>query len=88
MTLATLVLEYGAAGPGSISKLAGWSRPDLSVILKVGLAHAGVFGGIEETAKIKAELVQHTSKHVVLNFDDPIVRDYRPGRGKFLRFRL
>jgi UDP-N-acetylmuramoyl-tripeptide--D-alanyl-D-alanine ligase len=76
-----LVLEYGAAGPGSISKLAEWSKPDLSVILKVGLAHAGVFGGIEETAKIKAELVQHTSKHVVLNFDDPIVRDYRPAAG-------
>jgi UDP-N-acetylmuramoyl-tripeptide--D-alanyl-D-alanine ligase len=76
-----LVLEYGAAGPGSISKLAEWSKPDFSVILKVGLAHAGVFGGIEETAKIKAELVQHTSKHVVLNFDDPIVRDYRPAAG-------
>jgi len=73
-----LILEYGAAGPGSISKLANWSKPDLSVILKVGLAHAGVFGGIEQTAIIKAELVQHTTKHVVLNFDDPIVRDYRP----------
>ena len=73
-----LILEYGAAGPGSISKLANWSKPDLSVILKVGLAHAGVFGGIEQTAIIKAELVQHTTKHVVLNFDDPVVRDYRP----------
>jgi UDP-N-acetylmuramoyl-tripeptide--D-alanyl-D-alanine ligase len=72
-----LILEYGAAGPGSISKLANWSKPDLSVILKVGLAHAGVFGGIEQTAIIKAELVQHTTKHVVLNFDDPVVRDYR-----------
>jgi len=73
-----LILEYGAAGPGSISKLANWSKPDLSVILKVGLAHAGVFGGIEQTAIIKAELVQHTTKHVVLNFDDPVVRNYRP----------
>ena len=73
-----LILEYGAAGPGSISKLAEWSKPDVSVILKVGLAHAGVFGGIAETAKIKAELVNHTSRHVVLNFDDPFVRDYRP----------
>ena len=73
-----LILEYGAAGPGSISKLANWSKPDLSVILKVGLAHAGVFGGIEQTAIIKAELVQHTTQHVVLNFDDPVVRDYRP----------
>lgn len=82
-----LILEYGAARPGSISKLAEWSRPDISVILKVGLAHAGVFGGLEETAKIKAELVHHTSQHVVLNFDDPIVRDYRPaGEASFSGF--
>jgi len=76
-----LILEYGAAGLGSIAKLAQWSKPDVSVILKVGLAHAGVFGGIEQTATIKAELLQYTTKHVVLNLDDPIVRDYRPDSG-------
>lgn len=76
-----LVLEYGAAGRGSISALAAWTKPDVSTVLKVGLAHAGVFGGIEETAAIKAELVEHTTEHVVLNFDDPIVSDFRPAPG-------
>lgn len=76
-----LVLEYGAAGRGSIAKLAKWTKPDVSTVLKVGLAHAGVFGGVEQTALIKAELVEYTTKHVVLNFDDPIVRDYRPMDG-------
>ncbi len=76
-----LVLEYGAAGRGSIAALAEWTKPDVSTVLKVGLAHAGVFGGIEETALIKAELVQYTSKHVVLNYDDPVVRHYKPKAG-------
>lgn len=70
-----LVLEYGAAGPGSISKLANWTKPEIGVILKVGLAHAGVFGGLETTASIKAELASHVTENLVLNFDDPLVRD-------------
>ncbi|MDG2478811.1 MAG: UDP-N-acetylmuramoyl-tripeptide--D-alanyl-D-alanine ligase [Aquiluna sp.] len=69
-----LILEYGAAGLGSIAKLAAWTLPDIAVVLKVGLAHAGAFGGIDVTAKIKAELVEFATKQVVLNFDDPVVR--------------
>ncbi|HBB38987.1 MAG TPA: UDP-N-acetylmuramoylalanyl-D-glutamate--2,6-diaminopimelate ligase, partial [Candidatus Aquiluna sp.] len=65
-----LILEYAAAGLGSIAKLAAWTLPDIAVVLKVGLAHAGAFGGIEVTAKIKAELIEFATKQVVLNFDD------------------
>ena len=39
-----LVLELGAAGPGSIEKLASWTKPDYGIELKVGLAHAGAGG--------------------------------------------
>lgn len=71
-----LVLEMGAAGLGSIDKLARWTKPDIGIQLKVGMAHAGEFGGIEVTEKIKAELMPHIQKSAVLNFDDPRVRQF------------
>ena len=70
-----LVSEFGAAGAGSIAHLAGLVNPDVSVVLMVGLAHAGGFGGIEETAKAKSELVAaaRADGTAVLNIDDPRV---------------
>lgn len=76
-----LVLEMGAAGLGSIEKLASWCKPDIGVQLKVGLAHAGAFGGVEQTAVIKAEMMPFIGEAAVLNFDDPVVRDYQPRSG-------
>lgn len=76
-----LVLEMGAAGLGSIEKLASWCKPDIGVQLKVGLAHAGAFGGVEQTAVIKAEMMPFIAEAAVLNFDDPVVRDYQPRQG-------
>jgi UDP-N-acetylmuramoyl-tripeptide--D-alanyl-D-alanine ligase len=70
-----LVVEMGAEGVGSIAYLARMAHPDVAAILKVGMAHAGVFGGIDNTAKIKAELAQELSEDSVifLNHDDPMV---------------
>ncbi|MFM1846296.1 MAG: hypothetical protein RIS19_769 [Actinomycetota bacterium] len=67
-----LVVEMGAGGPGTIRYLAEMCKPDIGIELKVGLAHAGEFGGISETEKIKAELVEElsTSGTAILNFDD------------------
>jgi UDP-N-acetylmuramoyl-tripeptide--D-alanyl-D-alanine ligase len=67
-----LVAELGAGGPGSIAYLTDIVKPDIAVELKVGLAHAGEFGGIEATAKIKAELLVGSSNQTtaVLNADD------------------
>ena len=48
-----LVVEMGAEGLGSIAYIAKIASPDIGVILKVGMAHAGEFGGIENTALIK-----------------------------------
>lgn len=73
-----LILEYGAAGLGSISRLSSWTRPDLAAVLKVGMAHAGNFGGIENTAKIKAELFDDVAELAVINADDPIVSGFKP----------
>lgn len=72
-----LVVELGAGGPGSIAYLADIAKPDLGVLLKVGLAHVGEFGGIEGTAKIKGELATALTQDGLFigNADDGYVRD-------------
>lgn len=78
-TLSTkfLVVELGAGGVGSIKYLTEIAKPDLGVILKVGLAHVGEFGGIEVTAKIKGELAKGmpTGSKLILNADDGYVAE-------------
>lgn len=76
-----LVLELGAAGLGSIKALASWCLPDIGVELKVGLAHAGAFGGIDTTAQIKREMMPFIQKVAVLNEDDPVVRSFEVNPG-------
>ncbi|MBW4031395.1 MAG: UDP-N-acetylmuramoyl-tripeptide--D-alanyl-D-alanine ligase [Acidobacteria bacterium] len=67
-----LVSEMGASGAGEIARLVGIAMPDISVVLKVGLAHAGVFGGIEATQRAKSEIVRELPRSAVavLNADD------------------
>lgn len=70
-----LVVEMGASHLGDIAKLVSLVMPDVAIELKVGLAHAGEFGGIEATAVAKAELVTGLPETAVavLNADDPRV---------------
>ncbi|MBO0979778.1 UDP-N-acetylmuramoyl-tripeptide--D-alanyl-D-alanine ligase [Microbacterium sp. SD291] len=74
-----LVSEFGADAVGSIARLAGLVQPDVAVVLMVGMAHAGGFGGIEATAKAKSELVSAAlpAGTAVLNVDDPRVAAMR-----------
>ncbi|GAA4264569.1 UDP-N-acetylmuramoyl-tripeptide--D-alanyl-D-alanine ligase [Frondihabitans peucedani] len=67
-----LVCEMGAAGPGEIKRLVGIAKPDTGVVLKVGMAHADGFGGIEGTRAAKAEMVTDlpASATAILNRDD------------------
>lgn len=67
-----LIVEMGASGIGEIEKLVAIATPDIAVVLKVGLAHAGEFGGIEATQRAKAEIVTTlpSSAVAVLNADD------------------
>jgi UDP-N-acetylmuramoyl-tripeptide--D-alanyl-D-alanine ligase len=67
-----LVSEFGASAPGEIARLAGLVEPDLGVVLMVGMAHAGGFGGIEATLAAKSELVRALRRGglAVLNADD------------------
>jgi UDP-N-acetylmuramoyl-tripeptide--D-alanyl-D-alanine ligase len=70
-----LVAEMGASGVGEIARLVRMARPDVGIVLKVGLAHAGEFGGIEQTVRAKSEMVTDLLEAdvAVLNADDPRV---------------
>lgn len=70
-----LVAEMGASAVGEIARLVRMARPDVGIVLKVGLAHAGEFGGIEQTVRAKSEMVTdlHATDVAVLNADDPRV---------------
>lgn len=72
-----LVLEMGASGPGHLTYLTDIAPPDVSVVLAVGQAHLGGFGGgIEGVARAKAEIVAGLVPDgtAVLNADDHRVR--------------
>ncbi|MWB98654.1 UDP-N-acetylmuramoyl-tripeptide--D-alanyl-D-alanine ligase [Agromyces seonyuensis] len=70
-----LVAEMGASKVGDIARLIGMAKPDVGIVLKVGLAHAGEFGGIERTVEAKSEMVTGLLPEdvAVLNADDPRV---------------
>ncbi|MEU5300410.1 UDP-N-acetylmuramoyl-tripeptide--D-alanyl-D-alanine ligase [Streptomyces noursei] len=74
-----LVLEMGARGIGHIRYLAGLTPPRIGLVLNVGTAHLGEFGGREQIAQAKGELVEslpvaEDGGVAVLNADDPYVR--------------
>ncbi|MFD5756308.1 UDP-N-acetylmuramoyl-tripeptide--D-alanyl-D-alanine ligase [Streptomyces sp. NPDC127044] len=74
-----LVLEMGARGIGHISHLTDLTPPRIGLVLNVGTAHIGEFGGREQIAQAKGELVESLPPSeaggvAVLNADDPLVR--------------
>ncbi|MEU8545148.1 UDP-N-acetylmuramoyl-tripeptide--D-alanyl-D-alanine ligase [Streptomyces sp. NPDC048717] len=74
-----LVLEMGARGIGHIRYLTGLTPPRIGLVLNVGSAHIGEFGGREQIALAKGELVESLPAAedggvAVLNADDPLVR--------------
>ncbi|MFH8555250.1 UDP-N-acetylmuramoyl-tripeptide--D-alanyl-D-alanine ligase [Streptomyces celluloflavus] len=75
-----LVLEMGARGVGHIRYLAELTPPRIGVVLNVGTAHIGEFGGREQIAQAKGELVEALPEDglAVLNADDPYVRAMAP----------
>ncbi len=70
-----LVLEMGARAPGDITYLCDLARPDIGLVLNVGVAHVGEFGTRAEIARAKGELVESlpVTGTAVLNLDDPLV---------------
>ncbi|MEV5790583.1 UDP-N-acetylmuramoyl-tripeptide--D-alanyl-D-alanine ligase [Streptomyces sp. NPDC052192] len=71
-----LVLEMGARGIGHIRYLTGLTPPKIGLVLNVGSAHIGEFGGREQIAQAKGEMVEGLPEEgaAILNADDPLVR--------------
>jgi UDP-N-acetylmuramoyl-tripeptide--D-alanyl-D-alanine ligase len=70
-----LVVEMGARGIGHIAYLCDIAPPRVGVVLNVGQAHVGEFGGQAAIAQAKGELVEALPSDgwAVLNIDDPLV---------------
>lgn len=73
-----MVLELSARGIGHIAHLCRIAPPRYGVVLNVGHAHAGEFGGLDQVALAKGELVEAlpgaaAGGVAILNADDPRV---------------
>jgi UDP-N-acetylmuramoyl-tripeptide--D-alanyl-D-alanine ligase len=70
-----LLLELSARGVGHIARQCEIARPSVGVVLCVGRAHAGEFGGLAEVARAKGELpaALPAAGLALLNADDPRV---------------
>jgi UDP-N-acetylmuramoyl-tripeptide--D-alanyl-D-alanine ligase len=69
------VVEMGASAIGEIAQLISLVTPDVGIVLKVGLAHVGEFGGPDAVERAKSEMVTDLppTATAVLNLDDPRV---------------
>lgn len=86
-----LVVEMGASHVGEIARLISIVTPDIGIVLKVGLAHAGEFGGIEGVQRAKAEMVTDLPEDAValLHGDDPRVAEMAGmTRARVVRFGI
>jgi UDP-N-acetylmuramoyl-tripeptide--D-alanyl-D-alanine ligase len=70
-----LVAEMGARGIGHIAYLCRIAPPQVAAVLNVGSAHVGEFGGRDQIAVAKGEIVEGLPADgwAVLNADDPLV---------------
>jgi UDP-N-acetylmuramoyl-tripeptide--D-alanyl-D-alanine ligase len=71
------VAEMGTYGPGEISALCSWLRPQISVITAIGYAHFERFKSLDRTLAAKSEIAR-TASVVVLNLDDERLAELAP----------
>ena len=69
-----LVIEMGADRVGNIKYLTDMISPDYGIVLKVGTAHAGEFGGVDNIEATKGEMAEGVRLGLGLNIDDYRVR--------------
>ena len=74
-----LVSEMGSRGVGHIEWLTSLVGLDVGIVLNIGRAHVGEFGGLEQTALAKSEIITGLGSGgwAVLNADDPSCRAMR-----------
>ena len=60
------ILEFGAKRLGNIKFLCEIAKPDIAVLLNVGVAHLGIFGSLDNLRNTKLEIFRDSPKHAVL----------------------
>ncbi|MCC6383256.1 MAG: UDP-N-acetylmuramoyl-tripeptide--D-alanyl-D-alanine ligase, partial [Dehalococcoidia bacterium] len=77
------VLEMGMDSVGEIARLCAIARPDLGVVLNIGLTHLSKLGNVEAIATEKLSLPRSLSPNgtAVLNADDPRLAEAAPPLG-------
>lgn len=70
-----LVAELGARKVGDIAHLTTIVPPKIAAMLNIGTAHIGEFGGREQIAAAKAEIIEALPADgwAILNADDPLI---------------
>ena len=78
-----VLLELGANAQGEIAWTAGFSRPQISLLLNASEAHSEGFGGLAGVRRAKGEILEGTDPQgaCVLNRDDPAFDDWRERAG-------
>jgi UDP-N-acetylmuramoyl-tripeptide--D-alanyl-D-alanine ligase len=78
MTLLTLVprhravvLEFGTSERGEIATLAAIARPDVALVINVGIAHSAGLGGLDEIADEEAGLFSAARRAAVTSSEEP-----------------
>jgi len=67
-----LILEMGARRVGNIKHLCEIAKPDTSILLNIGTAHAEIFTSVERILETKSEIIQclSTADVAILNHED------------------
>jgi len=73
------VIEMGMSGFGEISRLTAIAQPQIAVITNIGVSHIEKLGSQQGILKAKLEILEGLKPDglVVLNGDDPLLREQR-----------
>lgn len=84
------VMELGANHLGEIAYTAGLVRPDVALVLNIGTAHLGEFGGRTNIARAKSEIYSALSDNgvAILPFADEFYQSLADEAAKFTELSL
>lgn len=83
------VLEMAMDSPGEIAELCAIAKPDVGVVLNIGLTHVSKLGSVEAIAKEKLSLPRSLEPDnvAVVNTDDPRIAEALPSiRSRVISF--
>lgn len=78
-----LILEFGMNHIGEIRKLSNSFSPDTAVITKIGSAHIGLLGNIQNIAKAKLEIISGLRGKLLLPLGESLLETEYPHKHYF-----